>query len=523
MTSRRNPYFIIFVAIIAAYAPAIHSGFCRIDDPLLLRSLHEITDWDIFRHFFPGNDSGLYFRPLLMLTYIFDLFLWGASPLVMHLENVLLHLFNSMLVFEMTRLLLPSVGSRSSHLPLLTALLFGLHPLNVESVSWISGRTDLLCASFIFLCGIATLKFKHEGTPRYLIAAVITLFLGFLTKEVAIAFLPGAALILFARNADSKTSGKRNVLIKSALVLVGVVALVFLYYFVRDHAFSSDSSRIGITLSVIFNDLHYALFVCLRAFGFYLKKIFLPFPLNFAIIEVDPLYELLAMPLVLFCFWLLTRRTLRSSLFLAGLCLVTPAFLIAFGQVAWAQYAERYLYLPLGFILPVLVCYLGQKISTAWPDKINTAAIACVVLLLCLGSAVFYRAYVWRSDLRLLADTTNKSPLFKQGWNEYGVALYKTGELEKALASFEQATSLRGVGHKAIYDTNRAVVLEELGRDDEAIDLLRMVINKQRGAERIDSAGLISLLEKKIDRIHDENEKKLLLQEINGYKGRSVK
>ena len=518
MTSRRLSYLIVSVLVIAVYAPAIHTGVCRIDDIVILDSLHGITDWDLYRHFFPGNNSGLYYRPLLVLTYVFDLFLWNASPLIMHLENVLLHLINTFLVFEVSRLLQSFATDRVSRLPLFAALLFGLHPLNVESVSWISGRTDLLCATFVFLCGLVAIKFKQSGKFHYFIVGGITLFLGFLCKEVAIAFLPGVALIILSKNGDSQRNWKANFFTKAVLVVVSITAIFFLYYFVRDHAFSTDSSRIGITLSVIFNDFYYAFFVCLRAFGFYFKKIFLPFPLNFAIIEVDPLYELLAIPIVLFCLWLVLRRTLRGSVFLAGVCLITPAFLIAFGQIAWAHYAERYLYLPLGFIVPVSVLYFGVKVSQLYPSKNNTAFVACVVLLLCLGSSVFYRAYVWQSDVRLLADTTTKSPLFKQGWNEYGIALYEAGDLGKALACFEQATSLRGFGHKTIYDTNRATLLSELGRTDEALDLLRGLIQKMQGADPVVYRRLIQLLEHQMDRVVNEGEKKRILQEIEALR-----
>jgi tetratricopeptide (TPR) repeat protein len=517
MTSRRFTYLFITVAILLAYAPAIHSGYCIIDDSPMLQRLHRITDWDFFRHFFPAQGGGLYFRPLLTMTYVYDLFLWDASPLVMHLENILLHLLNSFLVLEITRLLLPHASRRSSWLPLLAALLFGLHPLNVESVAWISGRTDLLCATFVFLSAIATLKFKQAGQFRYLFVAIVSLALGFLSKEIAIAFLPGAALILLARNGDSETKEVTKSLLKSIVGIMFVVAIFYLYYFIRDHAFSTNS-RIGFTLIAIFNDLYYSLFVALRAFGFYLKKIFLPFPLNFALVAVDPLYELLAIPIVGFCLWLLTRRRMQSALFLAGLGLITPAFLLAFNQIAWTSYAERYLYLPLGFVLPAVVCYLGQRAARLQSAQRKIAVVVSILLLIGMGGAVFHRAYVWRSNLRLFADTTQKSPSLKKGWNAYGVALYDNGDLETALLNFEKASSLYGFEYEAVYDMNRAAILEKLGREDEAIDLLRTVVQKTHMKKRSVNNRIITLLEKKIDRLTNAGEKELLRQEIKGYK-----
>jgi tetratricopeptide (TPR) repeat protein len=518
MISRRVAYLFISAALLIVYAPAIHSGYCGMDDGPMLQWLHRITDWDFFRHFFPEKGGGLYFRPLLTMTYVYDLFLWDASPLVMHIENILLHLLNSILVFELARRLLPLASRRSSYLPLLAALLFGLHPLNVESVAWISGRTDLLCATFVFLSAITTLKFKQIGQFRYLFVAIISLALGFLSKEIAIAFLPGAALILLARNGDAETKGVRKGLTQAIAVLVTVVAIFFVYYFVRDHAFTSNSSLIGKTLSVFFNDLYNSLFVILRAFGFYLKKIFLPFPLNFAIVAVDPLYELLAMPIIGFCLWLLTRRRMLSAFFLAGICLITPAFLIAFRYVAWTSYAERYLYLPLGFVIPALVCYFGQRASLLRPPQRKIALVVSILLLIGMGGAVFHRAYVWRSNVRLFADTSEKSPSVKNVWNAYGAALYRAAEFEKALGCFEKASSLFGFEYKPVYDMNHAAVLEKLGREDEAIELLRAVIQKNPVNKSSVYKRLIPLLEKKIDRTGIESEQQQLRQEIDSYK-----
>lgn len=114
------------------------------------------------------------------------------------------------------------------------------------------------------------------------------------------------------------------------------------------------------------------------------------------------------MPIIGFCLWLLTRRRMLSAFFLAGICLITPAFLIAFRYVAWTSYAERYLYLPLGFVIPALVCYFGQRASLLRPPQRKIALVVSILLLIGMGGAVFHRAYVWRSNVRLFADTSEK-------------------------------------------------------------------------------------------------------------------
>ena len=113
---------------------------------------------------------------------------------------------------------------------------------------------------------------------------------------------------------------------RMAFKIVCGAGLVLLYVLLRKYAYSSHAARIGMTLKFIFNDLDHTLFVFFRDFGFYMKKMFWPFPLNFAIVEVDPLYELLAVPVVLLCCLLAIRRTLISAVFLAGVVMLTPSF-----------------------------------------------------------------------------------------------------------------------------------------------------------------------------------------------------
>lgn len=86
----------------------------------------------------------------------------------------------------------------------------------------------------------------------------------------------------------------------------------------------------------------------------------------------------------------------------------------------------------------------------------------------------------------------------KNVWNAYGAALYRAAEFEKALGCFEKASSLFGFEYKPVYDMNHAAVLEKLGREDEAIELLRAVIQKNPVNKSSVYKRLIPLLEKRL-------------------------
>ena len=349
--------------------------------------------------------------------------------------------------------------------------------------------------------------------------AFITFAMGILSKEVAIAFVPGMFLILWARNVDGQLKGLSGQslvkwLPKLLLMLVLSGGIVWLFVLLRQAAFAGSSFRIGMTLKFIFNDLYYAMFVCLRAFGFYVKKFFMPYPLNFAILGVDPLYELLAMILVVGCFILLCRRNYVSAFILTGVALLTPAFPIAFSQIAWTPYAERYVYISTAFFVVALVCWCGRYLSH---KKISSLGLALSVVLVCVSSAATYqRSLVWHSNLLLWQDTTVKSPLHASAWNDYGVALFHEGEFEKAKEMYQKAASLNGLFYKEKYDLNYADVFVEQGRYEEAKKTYAAMHEKSKGRSKGALRVWRELLERQISQAGSSAEKESLEAELRG-------
>lgn len=129
--------------VLAVYFQSISHPFSRFDDPFIVEYYGINSTLSFLDVITPG--SGFYYRPLVTLSYWLDFQLWGLDPAFMHLENIVVHLVNVLLVYLIASRLPLSIEIKS--LPCLCALLFGLHPINSESVNWIAGRTDV--------CGIA--------------------------------------------------------------------------------------------------------------------------------------------------------------------------------------------------------------------------------------------------------------------------------------------------------------------------------------------------------------------------------
>ncbi len=425
------------------YFPVSFGEFCSVDDVTMVSSLGSLESWKMKDVFIPATAEGLYYRPVLMLSFFIDKNAFALDPGIMHIENIILHGINSLLIFWLTYQLLPVERRRNSYLPLVSALVFGLHPITTESVSWVSGRTDVLACAFILASVNFLLLFKRHHFYRYFVCSVVFMFFGFLTKETALLFLPGFFLLISAKDNGTENGAQGRDTFghfrMRALVYLSSLGAVFLFFILRSASFMSNEGRIRYTMQVIMLDPFYSAMVVIETFAFYIKKIFFPLPLNFAIIEVDPLYEFIALPLVIVCLFILFKRTVRSALFMAGIFLIAPAFLPAFGQLAWTAYAERYVYIPTAFIMTATVMYLGELVQRKQILLERVAPVVTVVLIVAAFIITFQRSLVWMSNLSLFQDTVAKNPTFYVVRAEYARALALSGDFQNALTQFKQA------------------------------------------------------------------------------------
>ncbi len=493
MLSRKYQLLLIITILLSIYYPSLAAQLNSIDDVEMVTNLINLGEWRLKDVFLPGSGMGLYYRPLLYLTFVIDKELWFMEGRFLHLENILLHLVSAILVFFLAASLLPQNRRHNSWLPLIAALCFGLHPIATESVNWVSGRTDLLACVFVLASSLFLLKFKEKHKKKFLFISLFALLLGMLSKEVALLFLPGALFILIARNADDNPaavpvlSGFRQQAKRSLLFLLMGGGALSLFFLMRSIAFHSNSSRIGMSIKFMLNDPVHTIFVFLRAFGFYFKKFFWPFPLNFAIVEVDPLYELLAMLVVLLCIYIAWRRTLRSAIFLAGIFMLVPSFPIAYGQVAWTPYAERYMYIATAFVVTASVLFLGtylqeQRVTGGY---LKAGALGLVIMM---SVATFQRNLIWRTNVSLYTDTAQKSPTFTKAWNQLGIAYYEKNDYKNAEIYFAKASSLFELNIDEKSDLNLAVVLVKQGKVKEAEAVYANMLNRggYRSAKVVD-------------------------------------
>jgi hypothetical protein len=198
----------------------------------------------------------------------------------------------------------------------------------------------------------------------------------------------------------------------------------------------------------------------IKAIGFYSQKILWPFPLNFAIIEINRPVALVAGIIAIssLTFALLYYRRRPFMLGIVWIpCFLAPALPVAVNRIAWTPLAERYLYLPLmGLCLAVAILMANSS-----PKK--AIAIVMTILVCGLGTATAQRNIIWQKNSTLWKDVIEKSPNFAPGHNDYALTLLQEGKKKEAEKHFTIAENLaKGTG-KNLAKSNIAM----LGGDSE--------------------------------------------------------
>jgi len=502
--------------VLLVYSPAFFAEPSVLDDARLLgtwRDSSAIAPLELFKH-----TGGVYYRPLIGISNWIDSTLWNMHPVALHAENILLHLLNSLLVFWLIRTLLQRAGSV---LPLLGGLLFGLHPITTESVNWISGRTDVLAASGLLGATLCLVTWKNSKLFWHLVAALICLLVGLLSKEAAWGFLISIPLLFFPRDKSTCCSLHPRWIwyaVAICLALAFLLATVTLSFWpvlglsvvcwgMLHHLFSNPSTRtwqrsllitlvvtaaLGVVLAtgmaackqlMLANPFSHtgqallnmvtapdkALQLTSMAAAFYVKKFFIPVPLSLAITEIHPYYILGGILVIFLLAWLCAVRTMTAALLLTGIFLLLPALPLAYGTIAWTPYAERYIYIPAAFWVTGFLLATSQ----AQNNIVRRSITLFVILLIPLaGYATVTRSVVWQSNLTLFEDTAHKASKHLESQGIYMVTLMLNGQLDQARKQHYKIQAMADGPIAMKYAYNYAYLAYVLGNSVEANEVL---------------------------------------------------
>jgi tetratricopeptide (TPR) repeat protein len=418
------------------FAPALNGAFTNWDDHMLVvenpavRSLAPRAVIDIFT-----PRPGATYQPIRVLSYAIDYRLWGFKPLGYHLVNTLLHGFAaSLLILGLVPLLgklRPKASKRDNQLAALAVgLLFLLHPVNVESVAWISSRKYGLLAIFS-----AWALWAHGyQRPRQMIVAII---LAALSSPFGVALAPALLLAHFC--------GDRNWRHRPLIITSAVLVVFFAWLLVfNEPADAGPVKERRVTLATLFAVP--ADYAKILAWPLALNNRYLDRPASSFANPRVLLVLLGGIALIGF-----TVCELRNGRYLALFC-------VGWTLLWWlpvsnlvpisTRMADRYLYLPGIGIFLGLVC-LSQARVPRQPLHIAISAI----LLIC-GGLSLRRAAVWKSSESLWADSLRSQPESFLALGNYALVLQSKGDFGDAMGYFEKALAL---------SPNNAILLNNIG------------------------------------------------------------
>ena len=233
----RSPLVIsilISVMVFALYFNILDNSPTNWDDPAIFSrmALHGLT-WENLQQVlgFQIHSASTY-QPVRDLTYMIDFSLWGKRVVLgMHLQNIFLYILMVLACYAFIRELLSVFNDDPSECYLwasLTAVLYAVHPVHVESVTWLFGRKEPLLGIFTFLSLWAFIK-AGTGSLKYNIVCGITLLLAILSQPTAV-IIPGIMILLdITRQAKLKdTFWKRHVILYIPIFAAAILYIIWL-------------------------------------------------------------------------------------------------------------------------------------------------------------------------------------------------------------------------------------------------------------------------------------------------------
>jgi tetratricopeptide (TPR) repeat protein len=488
---------LIAVVIFMAYLPSINGGFV-LDDGLLLTENKIINASDGLHRIWSTTESVDYW-PATNTTFWIEWRLWGMHPAGYHVTNLILHMAESLLIWLILRKLsIPGA--------FLAALIFAVHPVNVESVAWIAQRKDLTAMLFFLLSILWYLK-ADMPTASVCMAPSPTVHCPLPTVHWPIFYWLSLAAFVLA------VLGKGSAVILP-LLLLGIVwwlrpletvpisepTKMGLSPFIRRHLLRTApffAIAVVLTLVNVWFQTHGKEAVIRNAgfaerllgaggvVWFYLYKALVPLNLVFIypqwkIDAGNPLWwlPLLAALAVTAVLW--RYRTLwgRPLLFAWGFFCVALAPVLGFQDVGFMKYslvADRYQHIAIIGVIALASAGFGLWRGSV-PGKAFRAALfvavaaATVLMVLTWRQSGFYR-----DGITLYQETLKKNPECWMAQNDLGIAMVRVGRFQEAINHFRRVLQINPDYIDAYINLGNA--LNQIGRSQEAIEQIQRVLS----------------------------------------------
>lgn len=488
----------IWIALIATFVvfwPALKAGFVEWDDPAYIINNPYLPDlsWDRVVEIFQVRGFEGNYHPLSIISHAIDYSIGGLDPFYFHLHSLILHLMNVALVFWFVKLL-----SRRWEMAFIAAILFGIHPMHVESVAWATERKDLLYVFYFLLGLVSYMYYVSRKKLLYYILALVLLILSVLSKGQAVVFPVALVLIDYFRG----NLTWKGIFAKTPFFLVSL-AFGLLAISIQDEGGASTS----------FEDMggRHKFFIAGYGILLYAIKAFVPFKLSAFHPYPDihegwwPWYIYVATLVLVTILTFLMYRFRKHKWFLFGLglfliCIIPVSQIIPVGKTIMA---ERYTYLAYLGLFFGLAYFLVERVRIFEERKVFSLVLGAYLVF--LSAYAYSRAVVWQDSKKLWTDAIEKYPNHYIPYANRAAFYRGIGELKAAVRDFDLCAQ-NSLDNPAC-PNSKGLVLRELNKFPESLASFNraIVIDSNYYPARMNRGMLLNYLNRNEEALVDMN------------------
>lgn len=462
-TSTASPKWIMWLVLAITaivYLPSLQNDVVNWDDDVNLVENKHLAKWDmahikkIFSDDVIGNYNPL---PILMFSFEKNVLGWdlskekgGGKPF--HIPNLILHLFCTLFVYLLCRRLgLSELASG------LCALLFGIHPMRVESVAWITERKDVLFGFFYLWALWIYAKWTQSPTKAAYIGMIVLAILGGFSKIQAVSLPLSMLCIDYFQKRPWSTKWITE---KIPFFLISFVFGVFGIYMLKTNESLQDVTTYPFYGRFLIGSYQFCTYVAKVIFPYKMSPLYsYPAELNWKF-YIAPIGFLGALA---FVYWA-WKKEYRNFVFAFLFFFVNVVFMLQFLGAGQGFLADRFTYIPyLGFFF-FASQYWGQQIVSP-SKKVLMMGIAAAYLVLC--AVVSYRQIgIWNNGETLWTHVLKYEDDSTLAWGNRAHYYRSHGQFEKSLADYKKSLSLKEKGET--YNSLGKLFFDN-GKDEEAL------------------------------------------------------
>ncbi len=448
----KNNLLILVIVVITSfvYLPSINNNFTNWDDQKyvvenpFIKSISAENLKNIFSKFYLAN-----YHPLTLLSFMVEYGFFGDNPSVYHLTNLLLHLVNCILVYLLIFLI-----TDNHAVAFVTSSLFGIHPMNVESVAWVSERKNVLYSIFFLGSSLSYVFYLKTNQFKCYFLSILLFTFSILSKATAVT-LP-VLLILF--EISIRQTKLKKLLINTIPFFVVSSVFLFAAVFAQSMEGKVRIADTSFLLTFYLSKLAFPVKLsCLYPYADFANE----FKENFLMYTIIPVIGTIAAVLSL----KYTKKIVFGTLFF----LINLLPFIVLIPVGIQAAADRYVYVPCVGVFYVFAEFI-YWVYNKFP-KLKYFVVSLFIAIIAAYSMLTYqRTKIWSNALMLWTDVLAKYPNSQTAHLNIAQSYMETGEIHKAIHHYERFIKVNQSDPQIYYNLGTAYAIK--GRYFDAIRAL---------------------------------------------------